>query len=526
MRIVRIFCAGPIAGALGLSVFAAMNVCAHAQQSTKPPLKATVTYEDQSSQTCEEQNANNPYTGMNPMVCYGEMAPQDSRGECSLSGMTVWKHTGETCYYCKAIDPPIVGIIVPMDEVAAAESQGWGCGGDQTDACMAICRGGSTYTPPLGGEVKGGGPGLPPTPKPPQGGPPPNYKPQPGPPEPSQLPPGGTPCEPFGPGGYNYCANPAGTQPAGCVCSQQTPRQPAPSQPAPQQSAAAANQKLLADAQAILQNAGKISKQMTDAMDVTKHNNVGIGVAVGACFGAAGKLMGMVAQEYKVIAAANAIAVAQKAPIVQIADEAAAESTTLAGQAEQTIAQAGKTPVSGPGGGPVGSPGETPFGSGTPGGGGIDYQEGMVFKGVAGAPAQGEIPICGVLSCQRIAQLLNKNVPTLRLLSTGIGPKGLTPQQIVAALARIGIKATVGPGATKAEAFTNMMDQVRKGNPVIAGLYSTGSASSPLHAVVIEGLEDQAGVTGLSIYDPAGWQYWQPITSLQKYFTGEFVMPL
>jgi hypothetical protein len=29
----------------------------------------------------------------------------------------------------------------------------------------------------------------------------------------------GNPCLPFGPGGYDYCANPAGTQPAGCVCS-------------------------------------------------------------------------------------------------------------------------------------------------------------------------------------------------------------------------------------------------------------------------------------------------------------------
>jgi len=32
------------------------------------------------------------------------------------------------------------------------------------------------------------------------------------------------PCLPFGPGGYDYCANPAGTQPPGCVCpGTQTP---------------------------------------------------------------------------------------------------------------------------------------------------------------------------------------------------------------------------------------------------------------------------------------------------------------
>jgi hypothetical protein len=32
------------------------------------------------------------------------------------------------------------------------------------------------------------------------------------------------PCQPFGPGGYDYCANP--TQPAGCVCQKQQPPGP------------------------------------------------------------------------------------------------------------------------------------------------------------------------------------------------------------------------------------------------------------------------------------------------------------
>jgi hypothetical protein len=502
-------------GAAILTVVAAGWV--QAQQSTTPTLKTGITYEDQSSQTCEEQNANNPYTGMNPLVCYGEMAPQDSRGECSLSGMQIWKHEGETCYYCKAINPPIVGIIVPMDEVGAAESQGWGCGEDQADACMAVCYGGSTYTPPLGAEVKGGGPGLPPTPKPAQGGPPPGYKPQPGPPEPARLAPGGSPCEPFGPGGYNYCANPAGTQPAGCVCSQKPQPAVKPTRPGAAdpnlQAASDFSDKLRADAETILQGAGRISKAMTDAMDVTKHNNVGINVAVGAYFGSVGKLMGTVAQEYKTLAAANAIAAAQKAPIVQIADEAAAESTTLAGQAEQTVAQAGKTPV--------GTPGGTPLGSGiAPNTGGTGYQTGMVLKGVAGAPGQGELPICGVLSCARVAEILKKDVPTLRMLSTGIGPEGLTAAQIAKALQRVGINGQVGTG------MTNMMNQVRAGKPVIAGLYTTGSADSPLHAVVIEGLETVDKVPGVNIYDPAGWYYWQPIKALQTYFTGDFVSAL
>lgn len=479
------------------------------------------------SQTCEEQNQNNPYTGMDPLTCYGVMAPQDSRGECSLSGMQVWKHTGETCYYCSPITSPPNAMIVPMDQVGTAESQGWGCGVDQADACMAICSGGKTFSPLPGTIVKGGGPGLPPTPKPPQGGPPPGYKPQPGPPPVAGA---SNPCLPFGPGGYDYCANPAGTQPAGCVCSQKPQPAVKPTTPGAAnptlQAASDFSDKLRADAETILQGAGRISKAMTDAMDVTKHNNVGINVALGAYFGAIGKLMGSVAQEYNTLAAAKAIAAAQQTPILQIADEAAAESGTLAGQAEQTVAQAGKTPVgtptgTPPTGGPVGTPGGAPLGSGiAPNTGGTGYQTGMVLKGVAGAPGQGELPICGVLSCQRVAQILQKNVPTLRMLSTGIGPEGLTPQQIAAALQRVGINGQVGTG------MTNMMNQVRAGKPVIAGLYTTGATNSPLHAVVIEGLSTEGGVAGVNIYDPAGWYYWQPIKALQTYFTGDFVVAL
>ena len=141
-------------------------------QSTTPTLKTGITYEDQSSESCEKQNENNPYTGMDPLTCYGVMAPTDSRGECSLGGMQVWKHVGNTCYYCSPISSPPNTIIVPMDQVGAADNQGFRCGVDQADACMAICSGGSTYSPPPGTVVEGGGPGLPPTPVPPQGGPP------------------------------------------------------------------------------------------------------------------------------------------------------------------------------------------------------------------------------------------------------------------------------------------------------------------------------------------------------------------
>ena len=224
---------------------AALTLCAlaaggvRAQQETQQPsqttLKGGVTYEDNSSETCEKQNQNNPYTGMNPLVCYGVMAPTDSRGQCSLSGMQVWKQQGNTCYYCQAINPPIDGFIVPMDQVADAEQQGFRCGVDQADACMAVCSGSGTYRPPPGTTIEGGtsegGPGQGPggTSNQPSPGPTQFPSPQPTPPPGGQIGNlGANPCEPFGPGGYNYCANPAGTRlPAGCKCSS-TQQKPSP----------------------------------------------------------------------------------------------------------------------------------------------------------------------------------------------------------------------------------------------------------------------------------------------------------
>ena len=220
-----------------LAFIALMSAAAWTQQSSTGTLKGGVTYTDQSSDNCERQNANNPYAGMNPLVCYGEMAPVDSAGQCTLGGWKVLKKEGSTCYYCAPITSP-PSIIIPMDQVRAAESQGWGCGLDQADVCMAICRGGKTFSPLPGSVIKGGGPGLPPTPAPVTGGPPPGYAPMPGPAGGIGYVPGPNPCLPRGPGGYDYCQNGPGARlPPGCVCqtstlkttisSENTPCQPA-----------------------------------------------------------------------------------------------------------------------------------------------------------------------------------------------------------------------------------------------------------------------------------------------------------
>jgi hypothetical protein len=104
------------------------------------------TYSDQFSQSCRN---NSPYAGMDPLTCKGVAQPVDSYGSCSLRGMQLLQRTGSMCYYCQPINPPIDGIIIPLDQVQQAGQQGFRCTVDQADQnCMAVCTGGGTYIPP------------------------------------------------------------------------------------------------------------------------------------------------------------------------------------------------------------------------------------------------------------------------------------------------------------------------------------------------------------------------------------------
>jgi hypothetical protein len=438
-------------------------------------------YADASSDKCKNGS---PFAGMNPMVCHGEVAPVDSMGKCSLQGLLIWKQVGSTCYYCKPIVPPIKGIVIPWDQGWVAEAQGFACAANMSDNCTTLCVGPGGFKPSTGVRV---------VTEPPIGQPP-NTQPPP-------------PANPPPPGGG------------------QSPAPSNSSGPCPQTTSQQANDffnQLLNDGQTLLQNAGRISKAMTDANDVTKHNNVGVRVGlsscVGAAFGVVVKGLGIAAQQFKTIVAARCTAT-QDSAIVQIANDAASESGTMANQATQASSQLESTA-----GAAMGVPGAA------------GYMENAVVLTQSSqiAVAQGNLPTCTVLACDRLAQLLGRNIPLMRVFES-IRPTvkisvsatgetttsgGLTAAQVANGLQSAGINAQVGTG------MTNMMNQVRAGNPVIAGVYSTACSNSPLHAVVVEAVETQGGVSGLRIYDPVGWIYWQPIQSFQKYFTGEFINAL
>jgi hypothetical protein len=98
--------------------------------------------------SCSVRNTS-PYAGMNPLACKGVANPVDSRGQCSLAGLRLLRVVGNMCYYCQTINPPIKGIIVPLSQMATANSQGYRCGIDQANpGCYAVCQGGVTPATP------------------------------------------------------------------------------------------------------------------------------------------------------------------------------------------------------------------------------------------------------------------------------------------------------------------------------------------------------------------------------------------
>ncbi len=505
-----------------LPVLAANGARAQDQTPASPGATDTTisqVFQDASSKACDAKNGSSPNVdGYDPAFC---MKRTTTNGKCADIGganTTLAGQAGNTCYYCQQDPFPAsyTVFLVAMDVSEAAYKQGFSCSAVLSDAaCFLACYGTGKFAPPPGTAGTSGGTIASSGAEPGSGSTPstaaPTQKLQ------GYITNATDACYPAGPKNYNACDYPNVVKPAGCVCSPA----PQPAKPAVQPTKTPAtptvrtvpdwSDTLTADAQTLLQNAGRISKAMTDAMDVTKHNNVGIGVGLMSSFGAVGKMIGVVAQQYKLLAAAKAIAAADQTPILAIASEATAESGTLASQAEEAAAQLGKT-----GGSPVGKT------MGSASGGTAGYMEGATDLAAATTlPAQGSAPVCGVLSCARIAQLLQANVSTLRVVDAiRAGPAGMTAQQIAAGLQKIGINAQMATG------MTNMMNQVRAGTPVIVGVKVVGGSDSPLHALVVEGLETQGGVSGLRIYDPLGWTYWQPIKAFQSYFDDVFVHPL
>jgi Lysine-specific metallo-endopeptidase len=146
----------PVWITVGVVVLASIAVSAtRAQQQPAANQPAEVfsssadTYTDATSASCEKGNANagNGFAGMDPLTCKGVSLTANQQG-CTLPRVTLLREVGTMCFYCQRLNPPIKGVIVPLGDVGVAEKQGFRCGADQGDRCMAVCEGNGRFTPP------------------------------------------------------------------------------------------------------------------------------------------------------------------------------------------------------------------------------------------------------------------------------------------------------------------------------------------------------------------------------------------
>jgi hypothetical protein len=312
-----------------------------------------------------------------------------------------------------------------------------------------------------------------------------------------------------------------GTQPGSPASPSSGPGSGSPSTPSASiQPTQDFRNKLLADAQTLLRNAGDISKAMSDRMNPATHNDVGAQVGLLSLAGAAGSMMGFAAKEFQLLAAASRI-VQPASTYLQIADTAASQSTNLANQ----VAQAERLMGSAGQGAAGAAAGDVPtYLADT-----VPYGE----EAQAALPPQGDLPLCGVLACARLSQLLGRNTQIMEILEkikprimvspTAADPYdisgGMNGTELMAALKKVGINSQIGEG------IANLRQAVGAGNPVIASVLAELKEGSPVHALVVEGLETRGTVQGLKIYDPMGWVYWQPVETFERFFQGGFLKP-
>jgi hypothetical protein len=278
-------------------------------------------------------------------------------------------------------------------------------------------------------------------------------------------------------------------------------------------------------AENILQAAGRFSKASTDAMDVTKHNDVGIGVAFGAYFGWLAGNYRSIGTELKGLAAIRGGASEAKV-IAPLVTEAAAEAPAMASQVAELVndLQAEK-PALGAG---------IQSNAGLPGMPELYNQDAVVYPWKWGQ-AQGDGTVCGAACAMRAAHVLGVDKDIFQVIDAMPGVKlediltnGVKNWQVKHALRALGLQARMNEG------LANLYREVATNRqPVIAAMRSFNEYFDPAtgkwvqpgldHAIVVESTEIRNGVPGVNIYDPVGTFYWQPLKTFGRFFRGDYV---
>lgn len=135
---------------------------------------------------------------------------------------------------------------------------------------------------------------------------------------------------------------------------------------------------------------------------------------------------------------------------------------------------------------------------------------------------QGPVPPCGHNSCGMVLNTMGKEVDIGTLVQR-LPPseKGIFTQNVADLMKSEGVPAS-------AFGNRNVADLTRytsSGTPVVVRIADKTGGSDFSHFVVVDGTTTRNNIPVVAIRDPHGTQYFSPVTTFEKSFTGEVVVP-
>ena len=135
---------------------------------------------------------------------------------------------------------------------------------------------------------------------------------------------------------------------------------------------------------------------------------------------------------------------------------------------------------------------------------------------------QGSVPTCGHNSCGMVLDTLGKEVDIGSLIQR-IAPSegGIYARDVASLMTSEGVPAS-------AFGSRNVADLARytgDGTPVVVRIVDNTKGTDFSHFVVVDGVTIRNGISVVAIRDPHGAQYFSPVSTFQRNFSGEVVVP-
>lgn len=135
---------------------------------------------------------------------------------------------------------------------------------------------------------------------------------------------------------------------------------------------------------------------------------------------------------------------------------------------------------------------------------------------------QGALSTCGHNSCGMVLDTMGKPVNIVGLINkTPPTPGGITSMQVAGILKSEGVEASAWAGRK----VSDISRYTSNGTPIVVRIIDKNGGSGFSHFVVVDGVTSRNGIPVVAIRDPWGKQYFSPVTTFERNFTGEVIVP-